>query len=61
MAREDKQALYLLGERLIKARKPVMLIVGLVTAFFAWRATNLELITSFGDPVSYTHLRAHET
>jgi predicted RND superfamily exporter protein len=63
MAREDKQALYLLGERLIKARKPVMLIVGLVTAFFAWRATNLELITSFGDllPQGHPFINIHNT
>ncbi|HEY5624203.1 MAG TPA: PDZ domain-containing protein, partial [Gammaproteobacteria bacterium] len=63
MAREDKQALYLLGERLIKNRRPVLIAVIIVTAFFGWRATNLELITSFGDllPQGHEFIKIHNT
>jgi predicted RND superfamily exporter protein len=61
MAREDKKALYLLGERLIKNRTPVLIIVIIVTAFFGWRATNLQLITSFGDllPQGHEFIKIH--
>ena len=61
MAREDKQALYLLGERLIKNRTPVMIVVALVTAFFGYRAMNLQMITSFGDllPQGHEFIKIH--
>ena len=44
----DKRALYWLGERLIDYRHPVSIIVILVTAFFAYKAFQLKLETSFG-------------
>lgn len=61
MSRENKKSLYLLGEILIRSRVPVMIAVVLVTAFFGWRATNLTMITSFGDllPQSHEFIKIH--
>ena len=43
---EDKRALYWLGDKLIEFRNPVMILVILVTGFFAWEAMKLQLVTS---------------
>jgi predicted RND superfamily exporter protein len=61
MSREEKKALYLLGERLIRNRWPVTVIVAIVTLFFGWHATNLQMITSFGDllPQSHPFIKIH--
>jgi predicted RND superfamily exporter protein len=61
MSRENKKSLYLLGEILIRSRVPVIIAVVLVTAFFGWRATNLTMITSFGDllPQSHEFIKIH--
>jgi len=55
MSREEKKALYLLGERLIRYRTPISVIVVIVTAWFGWHASKLEMITSFGDLLPQTH------
>ncbi len=62
MARENKEALYLLGERLIRARTPVTILVVVVTAFFGWRASHLEMITSFSEllPKGHPFIEVHE-
>jgi len=61
MARQDKEALYLLGERLIRNRTPILILVAVVTAFFGWRASHLEMITSFGDllPQGHEFIKIH--
>jgi len=61
MSRETKKALYLLGERLIRARTPVTVIVTIVTAFFVWQTAQLKMITSFGDllPQSHPFIKIH--
>ncbi len=61
MAREGKEALYLLGERLIKQRVPVSIITLLVTAFFGWNASQLEMITSFEEllPSGHPFIEVH--
>ena len=62
MSRENKQALYLLGERLIKNRKPVAIITTLVTIWFGWHASQLQLITSFGEllPKGHPFIDVHD-
>ncbi|GIW43542.1 MAG: hypothetical protein KatS3mg077_0824 [Candidatus Binatia bacterium] len=52
---EEKRLLYWLGERLIDYRLPVTMGVVLVTAFFAYCAFRLELVTSFGELLPQTH------
>ncbi len=52
---EDKRALYWLGERLIDYRHPVMIVVLLVTGYFAYLALQLTLATSFGDLLPQSH------
>jgi predicted RND superfamily exporter protein len=52
---QDKRAFYWLGERLIDYRLPVTLVVVFITAFFAWHAFQLRLVTSFGDLLPQTH------
>jgi predicted RND superfamily exporter protein len=37
-----------LGELLIKYRFPVLIIVSIITVFFAYQAMQLRLVTSFG-------------
>ncbi len=61
MSREEKKALYLLGERLIRRRTPVTVIVAIVTLWFGWHASNLHMITSFGDllPQSHEFIKIH--
>ena len=63
MSREEKKALYLLGEQLIRYRTPITIIVVIVTAWFAWHASQLRLITSFGDllPQSHEFIKIHNT
>jgi len=58
---EDKRALYWLGDKLIEFRNPVMILVILVTGFFAWEAMKLQLVTSFGDllPQSHEFVKIH--
>jgi uncharacterized protein len=51
----DKRALYWLGERLIDYRHPVMIVVLIVTGWFAWLAFHLKLETSFGDLLPQNH------
>src|SRR5687767_5132676 len=51
----DKRALYWLGERLIDYRHPVTILVVIVTAFFAYKAFQLKLETSFGDLLPQSH------
>jgi len=60
-APQDKQALYWLGEKLIDYRHPVSIIVVLVTAMFAYWASQLKLETSFGDllPQSHPFVQVH--
>lgn len=52
---QDKRALYWLGERLIDYRHPVMVVVVIVTALFAYFASQLKLETSFGDLLPQSH------
>lgn len=52
---EEKRLLYWLGERLIDYRLPVTLAVALATAFFAYCAFQLQLVTSFGELLPQTH------
>ena len=61
MSRDSKKALYLLGERLIQYRWPVTIIVMLVTVWFGWHASQLTMVTSFGDllPQSHPFIKIH--
>jgi len=52
---QEKRALYWLGERLIDYRHPVMAVVLLVTALFAYWSFQLKLETSFGDLLPQSH------
>ncbi len=52
---EQKRLLYWLGERLIDYRLPVAIGACLVTAFFAYCALQLQLVTSFGELLPQTH------
>ncbi|HEY2388173.1 MAG TPA: MMPL family transporter [Candidatus Binatia bacterium] len=58
---EDKRALYWLGDKLIEFRNPVMIVVIVVTAMFAYWAMQLQLVTSFGDllPQSHEFVKVH--
>jgi len=58
---EDKRAFYWLGDKLIEHRLPVTIVVVLVTAFFAYHAFQLRLVTSFGDllPQSHPFIKVH--
>src|SRR6185503_8239340 len=55
ISEQDKKALYWLGERLIDYRAPIMAVVLLVTAMFAYWAFQLKLETSFGDLLPQSH------
>jgi hypothetical protein len=55
MSRESKKALYLLGERLIQYRMPIVVIVAIVTVWFGYHAAQLRMITSFGDLLPQNH------
>ena len=61
MSRQDKPALYLLGQQLIRFRVPISIVVVLATAIFGWHASRLELVTSFGDllPQSHEFIKIH--
>src|SRR4029077_6630153 len=52
---QDKRALYWLGERLIDYRHPVMIVVLIITGYFAYLAFQLKLETSFGDLLPQSH------
>ena len=52
---EDKRSLYWLGDQLIEWRNPVMVLVLIVTAVFAYWTFQLRLVTSFGDLVPQSH------
>ncbi|HJQ97129.1 MAG TPA: PDZ domain-containing protein, partial [Candidatus Polarisedimenticolaceae bacterium] len=52
---QDKRALYWLGERLIDYRHPVMVVVIIITAWFAYLSFQLKLETSFGDLLPQSH------
>ncbi len=52
---QDKRALYWLGERLIDYRHPVMIVVLIITAYFAYLSFQLKLETSFGDLLPQGH------
>ncbi len=52
---EDKRTLYWLGDQLIEYRLPVMIVVTLVTALFAYWSFQLRLVTSFGDLLPQQH------
>src|ERR1043166_8602950 len=52
---QDKRALYWLGERLIDYRHPLMIVVVLITAYFAYLSFQLKLETSFGDLLPQSH------
>jgi predicted RND superfamily exporter protein len=52
---QQKKALYWLGEKLIDYRHPVMLVVLILTGYFAWCSFQLRLETSFGDLLPQTH------
>jgi predicted RND superfamily exporter protein len=52
---QDKRALYWLGERLIDYRHPVMIVVLIITAWFAYLCFQLKLETSFGDLLPQSH------
>src|SRR5438067_13448586 len=60
---QDKRALYWLGERLIDYRHPVMIVVLIVTGYFAWLSFQLKPETSFGDllPQSHPFVQVHNT
>jgi predicted RND superfamily exporter protein len=51
----DKRVFYWLGEKLIDYRLPVTILVIIVTAYFGWQASQLRLVTSFGDLLPQTH------
>jgi predicted RND superfamily exporter protein len=63
MSRESKKALYLLGERLIRHRTPITIIVAIVTVWFGYHAAQLRMITSFGDllPQNHPFIEIHNT
>lgn len=50
-----------LGELLIKFRFPVTIVVALVTAFFAYNAAQLRLVTSFAEllPQNHPYIQIH--
>src|SRR5215831_935149 len=52
---QDKRALYWLGERLIDYRHPVMIVVLIITGYFAYLSFQLKLETSFGDLLPQSH------
>src|SRR5262244_2339557 len=52
---QDKRALYWLGERLIDYRHPVMIVVIIITGYFAYLSSQLKLETSFGDLLPQSH------
>src|SRR2546429_9007630 len=52
---QDKRALYWLGERLIDYRHPVMIVVLIITGYFAYLSSQLKLETSFGDLLPQSH------
>src|SRR5215472_2626093 len=52
---QDKRALYWLGERLIDYRRPIMILVIIITALFAYWSFQLKLETSFGDLLPQSH------
>ncbi len=62
MARENKRALYLLGERLIQNRTPVAILTAVVTAWFGFHTAQLEMITSFGEllPNGHPFIEVHD-
>jgi predicted RND superfamily exporter protein len=55
ISEQDKKALYWLGERLIDYRAPIMAVVLLITAMFAYWSFQLKLETSFGDLLPQSH------
>src|SRR5262249_28688640 len=52
---QEKRALYWLGERLIDYRHPVMIVVIIITGYFAYLSSQLKLETSFGDLLPQSH------
>src|SRR5712691_11369721 len=52
---QEKRALYWLGERLIDYRHPVMIVVLIITGYFAYLSSQLKLETSFGDLLPQSH------
>ena len=46
---EDKRSLYWLGDQLIEWRNPVMVLVLLITALFAYWTFELRLVTDGGE------------
>jgi len=53
--REQKRALYWLGERLIDYRHPVSIVVIIFTVLFGYYAFKLKLETSFGELLPQNH------
>jgi predicted RND superfamily exporter protein len=53
--REQKRALYWLGERLIDYRLPVSIVVIIITILFGYYAFQLKLETSFGELLPQNH------
>ncbi len=53
--REQKRALYWLGERLIDYRHPVSIVVIILTILFGYYAFQLRLETSFGELLPQNH------
>src|SRR6185369_1569440 len=53
--REQKRALYWLGERLIDYRHPVSVLVIFLTVLFGYYAFKLNLATSFGELLPQNH------
>src|SRR5215475_14133571 len=52
---EQKRALYWRGERVIDYRHPVMIVVLIITGYFAYLSFQLKLETSFGDLLPQSH------
>src|SRR5437879_11365859 len=52
---QDKRALYWLGERIIDYRHPVMIVLLIITGYFAYLSFQLKLETSFGDLLPQSH------
>src|ERR1700674_1214531 len=46
---------YRFGQWILRRRFPVLIGVGLVTAFFGYFAAKTELVTSFGDLLPQNH------
>ncbi len=52
---QGKEALYRLGENLIKNRIPVVILISIFTSIMAYFSLQLEMTTAFNDLLPYRH------